>query len=158
MDAACVCVKNMMRWCGIALLGAQVFVAVGADVRPDPVLCELNSTQCGRHGSNSTDGCKLLFVDIGANIGQSLHQWYHSSDAGRGAAEYGKVVGWKQRRLYCADVFEGNPAFNNVLLKEAAYHRNRVQHPPIDSTLPVCSCIRSLLRRQLRRENMCGFI
>ena len=112
----------------LALALACVHTASCQHAFADPVLCELNSTMCGRYGTNNTDGCRLLFVDIGANVGQSLHQWYHSSDTGHGMKEYAKVASWKTRRTYCADVFEGNPAFNGVLRREAAYHRSRVRH------------------------------
>lgn len=78
-------------------------------------------------GSNVTDGCQKLYVDVGANVGQSLRWWYHSADRGRGCNEFAKVATWAVRREYCADVFEAEPAQtsgpNKPLVLEVARHR-----------------------------------
>lgn len=106
-------------------------------LRSDPELCRQNSTMCGKMGSNSTAGCQLLFADIGANTGQSLHQWYHSLDNGRGMKEFARVASWRNRRNYCADVFEANPSFNKYLQYEAHYHRQRGKHVQLYLQTPV---------------------
>ena len=80
-------------------------------------------------GSNVTDACDKLYVDVGANIGQSLRWWYHSEDRGRGCTEFAKVATWQVRREYCADVFEAEPAQTSSprspLVLEVARHRQR---------------------------------
>ena len=75
------------------------------------------------NGRNVTDHCDKLFVDVGANTGQSLHQWYHSSDAGHGMSEFKRAATWAERRRWCADVFEANPSWSSKIMREVTYQR-----------------------------------
>ena len=105
-------------------------VASGHAISFDPVLCEpdmIGATEnhCNASGTNDTHHCARLFVDVGANTGQSLQQWYHNSDVGHGMGEYGRIETWRRRRLYCADVFEASPHFTRRLTRAVESHRLR---------------------------------
>lgn len=107
----------------------------------DPILCEPHNlgrsqNQCNSSGTSLTDHCSRLYVDVGANNGQSLHFWYHSSDAGRGCTEFGHAVPWQDRRLFCADVFEAEPSQTRALRKEVAYHHSRGRNVHLYDSTP----------------------
>ena len=93
----------------------------------DPLLCgpAYDGDRCQKVGVNTTAHCKLLYVDVGANIGQSLQMWYSNSDKGHGAREFGMIAPWQRRRRFCSDVFEASPSFGRDLARAAAYHRAR---------------------------------
>lgn len=75
-------------------------------------------------GSNDTSNCDKLYVDVGANIGQSLKWWYTSKNYGRGSHENAKVATWQERQKFCADVFEAEPNQTHTLLQVTANHRS----------------------------------
>eukprot|EP00966_Prymnesium_polylepis_P282269 6522694-Prymnesium_polylepis.1 len=78
--------------------------------------CSSPCVPCPR-GLNTTAHCTKLFVDWGANIGQSLRAWYHHDQ--RWGPTLNKAAGKAARQSYCADVFEASPSFNSAILREA---------------------------------------
>ena len=108
---------------------------------PDPILCEpgnLGRTQnlCNATGTSNTDQCSKLYVDIGANTGQSVGFWYHNQDGGRGCREFALAYKWKERRLFCADVFEAEPSQTPSLRREVARHQARGRHVRLYDSTP----------------------
>ena len=61
-----------------------LYAAVGVESSDAASGVEASRSYIAMNGRNTTDHCDKLFADVGANTGQSLHQWYHSSDAGHG--------------------------------------------------------------------------
>ena len=122
--------RAWMRARSLVLLGLRTLCTSGKKYGYDPVICEpqmigRTENKCNATGANVTDGCSKLFVDVGANTGQSLSWWYQATDRGRGATEYAQIEPWRERRLYCADVFEASPSFTMTLRQEVENHRSR---------------------------------
>ena len=122
--------RAWMRARSLVLLGLRTLCTSGNRYGYDPVICEpqmigRTENKCNATGANVTDGCSKLFVDVGANTGQSLSWWYQATDRGRGATEYAQIEPWRERRLYCADVFEASPSFTMTLRQEVENHRSR---------------------------------
>ena len=122
--------RAWLRARSLVLLGLRTFCTNGKRYGYDPVICEpqmigRTENKCNATGANVTDGCSKLFVDVGANTGQSLSWWYQATDSGRGATEYAQIEPWRERRLYCADVFEASPSFTMTLRQEVENHRSR---------------------------------
>ena len=67
-------------------------------------------------GSNDTDSCSKLYVDVGANVGQSLKWWYQPKDYGRGSKEFARVASFQERREFCTDIFEAEPNQTQTLM------------------------------------------
>ena len=69
--------------------------------------------------------CTNLFIDVGANNGNSLRFWFNPTDSGHGMAEYARIERAEERKSYCADVFEANPHFNEQLSRLVRKYRSQ---------------------------------
>lgn len=109
-----------------------------------PATCKYPCEACSQ-GSNLTAACDKLFVDVGANTGQTLRAWYDGNR--RWDAALAKVMPLAARQHYCADIIEASPSFSTVLLKEANLHRNSrggahcaCPSSATESEQPTCRC------------------
>ena len=64
------------------------------------------------------------------------HAQYHNKDVGHGCKQFGQAVPWKERRLFCADVFEAEPGQTKALQKEVAYHHGRGRNMHLYASTP----------------------
>jgi hypothetical protein len=74
--------------------------------------------------------CTNIFVDVGADRGDSMLAWMNVSEVGQPSAHsmdlsarFSRVAPPNVRRSFCIEAFEANPHFNTALASVAAQLR-----------------------------------
>ena len=99
----------------------MVATLVAAQIVASRSTCNQTCERCRVPSNSPAVGCPKLYVDVGANTGNSLNAFFNGDR--RWSPSLNQVLSLSERQEFCADVFEASPSFDASLRNVA----NRVR-------------------------------